>query len=265
MWDKVHRKCWDEETTEKERGLNTTLWKSLIDIGARCERFYNTWASAWEIVRKLGYMKRALLLQKELVDEGMFLEDTTAGRQLQHEVFDMEDFLGEQLSSDNESDYLGETDIARPSNVGSVPLPNRPSTPISTLINSYHSYTLPRDREKLKIEVTDIRPNDNVIIFIGTTGSGMSNFINKLTGMEAESNAHGLISSTSTITAYRSRGLGGRSFVFVDTPGFDGTYASQSAVFKKIAQWLEMTAAQNFAAFECLLIFVGKEQPTEYG
>ncbi|KAG6332665.1 hypothetical protein ID866_6426 [Astraeus odoratus] len=59
--------------------------------------------------------------------------------------------------------------------------------------------------------------------------------------MKAEDDAQGLISSTSDITAYRCHGLGGRSFVFVDTPGFNGTYTSQSAVFKQIAHWLEMT------------------------
>ncbi|KAI6146549.1 hypothetical protein EDD17DRAFT_99746 [Pisolithus thermaeus] len=57
-------------------------WRSFIEAGARLKRFDNTSEGAWRIVEGLENTKKALLLQKELVDRGMRLEDTAAGKHL---------------------------------------------------------------------------------------------------------------------------------------------------------------------------------------
>lgn len=80
MWDDV-----DESEAAKVEGvLKRTRWQSFIRAGAQLERFDNTSKSAWNIVESLGITTKTLLLQKELVDMGKALEDTTAGRLLRH-------------------------------------------------------------------------------------------------------------------------------------------------------------------------------------
>ncbi|KAI5984609.1 hypothetical protein EDD15DRAFT_1715092 [Pisolithus albus] len=82
---------------------------------------------------------------------------------------------------------------------------------------------------------------------LGTTGSGMSNFINVVTGMGPEDGAHGYISCTKDVIAYPCY-RGGRRYVFVDTPGFNATYSSQK-VFEKIAKWLAATYQERKLQF----------------
>ncbi|KIM57537.1 hypothetical protein SCLCIDRAFT_64976, partial [Scleroderma citrinum Foug A] len=72
---------------------------------------------------------------------------------------------------------------------------------------------------------------------LGTTGSGMSNFINKLTGMRPETRSQELISCTRDVTPYAYY-HGDQRFVFVDTPGLDSAHSSQRAVLKKTEDWL---------------------------
>lgn len=77
---------WDEADMESAKEIENTLkagqWKSLLDAGARYERFHNTHESAWEIVLGLGDNTKALLLQRELVDMKMEFTQTTTGEQL---------------------------------------------------------------------------------------------------------------------------------------------------------------------------------------
>ncbi|KAI6041766.1 hypothetical protein EDC04DRAFT_1163946 [Pisolithus marmoratus] len=75
---------------------------------------------------------------------------------------------------------------------------------------------------------------------MGKTGSGMSNFINKLTGMPPEDGAEQLSSCTKGVNAYKSY-RDRQRFIFVDTPGFNNQMMSQSEVFEAIARWLEKT------------------------
>ncbi|KAL4077508.1 hypothetical protein J3A83DRAFT_1591654 [Scleroderma citrinum] len=79
MWDDVDV----ESAKDTENTMKTEQWKSLLDKGARYERFYNTRESAWKIIDSLGNNKKALLLQRERVDIGMPLARTAAGRLLQ--------------------------------------------------------------------------------------------------------------------------------------------------------------------------------------
>ncbi|KAI6146561.1 P-loop containing nucleoside triphosphate hydrolase protein [Pisolithus thermaeus] len=73
---------------------------------------------------------------------------------------------------------------------------------------------------------------------MGKTGSGMSNLINKLTGMQPEDGAGQLFSCTKTVCAYKCN-RNGQRFIFVDTPGFDNGELSQCAVLTAIATWLK--------------------------
>ncbi|KAI6045344.1 P-loop containing nucleoside triphosphate hydrolase protein, partial [Pisolithus marmoratus] len=74
---------------------------------------------------------------------------------------------------------------------------------------------------------------------MGPTGSGKSNFINKLTGSQEESRANGLKSCTQDIREFIVNLDGGKRYVFVDTPGFDDTYKSDREILRTIADWLE--------------------------
>ncbi|KAL4071608.1 hypothetical protein V8B97DRAFT_1870865, partial [Scleroderma yunnanense] len=185
MWDEVNV----DDAVAAENTIKTK-WQLLLDAGSRYERFHNTMESAWNIVLGLGDSRKALLLQKELVNIGMELAQTTAGRQL---------LLG--VSQDR---------------------PSFPHNPRPT------------------IQMSEIKPTDIVILVLGTTGSGMSNFINKLTGMPAENETHTLGSCTTHVRAYACDNDGKR-FIFIDTPGFNSPQ-SQNVVLTKIAHWLRTTS-----------------------
>ncbi|KAG6330585.1 hypothetical protein ID866_8503 [Astraeus odoratus] len=97
-------------------------------------------------------------------------------------------------------------------------------------------------RPRIPITPSEISPDDTVILFMGSTASGMSNFINKLTGMPEEPDAGSLASRTRNIEAYSYDHANGR-FIFVDTPGFNSTDgALPDAVLNVVARWLEQYA-----------------------
>ncbi|KAI6104956.1 P-loop containing nucleoside triphosphate hydrolase protein [Pisolithus croceorrhizus] len=73
---------------------------------------------------------------------------------------------------------------------------------------------------------------------MGLTGSGMSNFVNKLTGTREDKAARQLKSHTQTIREFQVN-RSNRQYVFVDTPGFDEAYRSDRDILRMIAEWLE--------------------------
>ncbi|KAI6043476.1 hypothetical protein EDC04DRAFT_708802 [Pisolithus marmoratus] len=95
-------------------------------------------------------------------------------------------------------------------------------------------------RSRTLVPTSEIRPDDVVILVMGKTGSGMSNFINKLTRMPPEDGADQLFSCTKDVCAYGCF-RNGKRFIFVDTPGFNNPKMPQSKVLEKIATWLEET------------------------
>ncbi|KAF8132016.1 P-loop containing nucleoside triphosphate hydrolase protein [Boletus edulis] len=80
-------------------------------------------------------------------------------------------------------------------------------------------------------------PDDFIIVIMGPTGSGKSNFINNLTGNTEGRKASHLKSDTKDVTPYLIS-YRGHKVVLVDTPGFDDTYRSDSDILRVIADWL---------------------------
>lgn len=78
-----------------------------------------------------------------------------------------------------------------------------------------------------------------IIAVMGPTGSGKTNFINKLTGGQEDKAAHRLKSHTQGIREFTVNLPSNRQCVLVDTPGFDDTYRSDRDILRTIAEWLE--------------------------
>ena len=78
MWDIADIQLVENE----EREIRNGHWKLLLDAGTSCERFFNNPESAWNIVLGLGDNRKALLVQREMVDVGVELAHTTARRLL---------------------------------------------------------------------------------------------------------------------------------------------------------------------------------------
>ncbi|KAI6038331.1 P-loop containing nucleoside triphosphate hydrolase protein [Pisolithus marmoratus] len=78
-----------------------------------------------------------------------------------------------------------------------------------------------------------------IIAVMGPTGSGKTNFINKLTGSREDKAAHHLKSHTQGIREFTATLPNNRQCVLVDTPGFDDTYRSDRDILRTIAEWLE--------------------------
>ena len=85
MWDEV-----DEEIgASREEVLKSDHWKSMIARHSTTGRFLGTRDSAFRLIAPLldeANSRRALLLQKELVDLDLRLKETHAGQQLRSEL-----------------------------------------------------------------------------------------------------------------------------------------------------------------------------------
>lgn len=83
MWSKVD----PEEGLQREEELKDELWKDILAQGCRCERFENTFESAWHIVSNLVEKDRApVLLPRQIVDSHLRLNETKAGIALNKEL-----------------------------------------------------------------------------------------------------------------------------------------------------------------------------------
>ncbi|KAJ3559516.1 hypothetical protein NP233_g11244 [Leucocoprinus birnbaumii] len=67
------------EGERREEDLRTNFWNDLLENGSQMHRFQYTCASAWEIIDTLAMDPKPILIQRELVDQGLALE-TTAGK-----------------------------------------------------------------------------------------------------------------------------------------------------------------------------------------
>jgi chromosome segregation ATPase len=88
---------WDEmqdlakgESREKQLVENRKWWEYMASKGSRVRRFMNTQESAWEIIRELaGLPKVSLQIQREMVDQGLKVNKTTAGVALNEELAEL--------------------------------------------------------------------------------------------------------------------------------------------------------------------------------
>lgn len=81
MWDEVDIPLGEQ----REKELKEKYWKGMMDLKSKTERYQNSHASAWEILRPLVESvseNQAILLQEEMVDMKKQLSDTSAGRAL---------------------------------------------------------------------------------------------------------------------------------------------------------------------------------------
>jgi len=98
------------------------------------------------------------------------------------------------------------------------------------------------------VDPADLREDDIIIAIMGPTGSGKSTFVSVATGND-RGIGDSLTSKTAEVTPFICKppsfvNIGrdastSRRIVFVDTPGFDDTNRSDSAILKEIARWLE--------------------------
>ncbi|KIJ63777.1 hypothetical protein HYDPIDRAFT_91834 [Hydnomerulius pinastri MD-312] len=82
MWDEVG----DSDGSLKEAELVSKFWNGMIQLGSRTRRFDRTQDSPWEIINSLNLKslkdRKPLQIQQEMVDQGLPLEKTTAGKTL---------------------------------------------------------------------------------------------------------------------------------------------------------------------------------------
>jgi len=94
------------------------------------------------------------------------------------------------------------------------------------------------------------QPEDRIVVVVGPTGAGKSTFIVRATGRNPGSVGHGWQSQTSDIQTIRVRHPKENHYVvFVDTPGFDDTYKTDTEILTTIADWFvkKYKGKANFA------------------
>ena len=84
MWDEVADQS---VSSRREEELLSSFWKDMIDLGSRTCRFQGTPESAWEIINGLDLegsrqTRTPLQIQREMVDRGLPLPQTTAAKTL---------------------------------------------------------------------------------------------------------------------------------------------------------------------------------------
>lgn len=97
MWDKVSQKKGFRRETEL---MNTQeFWGWMVDKGSAVHRHHNTRESAKQIIGQLANndMSFATHLQRQLVDEKLTLDQTSAGKELQSELLKERKRWAEQL------------------------------------------------------------------------------------------------------------------------------------------------------------------------
>jgi len=90
MWDTLNPTC-QNEGVEREKGLKTKYWNTMIYHGAAAERFLNNSDSAWRIInnivdRNKNDEKPVLQFQEERVDRKKTLKETGAGQALYQDL-----------------------------------------------------------------------------------------------------------------------------------------------------------------------------------
>jgi len=91
------------------------------------------------------------------------------------------------------------------------------------------------------VKIPNLEEKDHIIAVLGATGTGKSTFIECATGSPEHTKiGHALESQTQELVAIRCAHptQADSNVVFVDTPGFDDTYRTDTEVLQQIAHWL---------------------------
>jgi thiol:disulfide interchange protein len=90
MWDKLKDKKSVERGLDIEKQLHAErgFWGDMVDLGSRIFRHNNTHGSAIEIVDYIMHLKYPAVLdiQRQMIDEHLKLDQTTAGQEVQREL-----------------------------------------------------------------------------------------------------------------------------------------------------------------------------------
>ncbi|KAF2663211.1 hypothetical protein BT63DRAFT_129431 [Microthyrium microscopicum] len=86
FWEKVSLE--DGERREEELETTDEFWGAMVKQKSRVLRHYNTRASALEIVEQFINKRSSIVLkiQREMIDEGLQVRDTVAGRKLEEKA-----------------------------------------------------------------------------------------------------------------------------------------------------------------------------------
>ncbi|KZP32013.1 hypothetical protein FIBSPDRAFT_944598 [Athelia psychrophila] len=111
------------------------------------------------------------------------------------------------------------------------------------MVNPAADQSLPPPPSHATVETNALTEDDIIIAVMGATGVGKSSFISMAIGGDYETIGHGLESHTQNVRAVRYRHPSdlSRTYVFLDTPGFDDTYLSDTDILITISNWLTVT------------------------
>jgi hypothetical protein len=94
MWGIVGEKVGNA----REKDLRRDVWNDMVHDGCAIERFEDTYESAWDIVDRLDNGLQAnVLLPRELLDDQLSLNKTTAGNYIRTRKEEVPDSLVERL------------------------------------------------------------------------------------------------------------------------------------------------------------------------
>jgi len=98
MWDELQKQ---EQGERREKELRANFWKKMVDNGSSVVRHANTPESALSIVRQITRLRGPVVLelQDQLVNKGIPLADTGAGKQLSNEILAVQAAVRKEMES----------------------------------------------------------------------------------------------------------------------------------------------------------------------
>ncbi|KAF7974367.1 hypothetical protein HWV62_12330 [Athelia sp. TMB] len=76
MWGDVPQQTGEQ----REEELKGKWWKDMIAQGCHVQRFTDSYDSAWEVIGKLGFTDKNVLVSREIVHDKMPFTKTTVGQ-----------------------------------------------------------------------------------------------------------------------------------------------------------------------------------------
>ncbi|KAI5996970.1 hypothetical protein EDD15DRAFT_385717 [Pisolithus albus] len=242
MWDQVKNPRAAENTVSQ---LEKDLWKPLLDAGARHMRFENSKQSAWDVVKDFGAEREALLLQKELVDEGKHLYETFAG----HALYLQSQKLSQEARHPNKQlwrvfrwwqDRTSMKELEAPCKHIKMQLQKaQEERRRKEMCRHPHWHRLSCFLFKPNTAVLDVTKNDLVIFVVDPTGAGKSWFTTQLSQndvIQVEDGGHPCTKWHPRVSRFNIKNSTSSIFV-VDTPSFHTKHAFYAQNFMR--NWLK--------------------------